>query len=62
MPTMGAEDFSFYLEQVPGCFLFVGLGEDVPYLHNEMYNFNDEILDTAASAFVAIAKHYLAID
>jgi hippurate hydrolase len=62
MPTMGAEDFSFYLEKVPGCFLFVGLGEDVPYLHNEMYNFNDEILDTAASAFVAIAKHYLAID
>lgn len=61
MPTMGAEDFSFYLEHVPGCFLFVGLGEDVPYLHNEMYNFNDEILDTAASAFVAIAKHYLAI-
>ncbi|MDO5667946.1 MAG: amidohydrolase [Alcaligenaceae bacterium] len=61
MPTMGAEDFAFYLEQVPGCFLFVGVGEDVPYLHNEMYNFNDEILATAAAAFVAIAKQYLAI-
>ncbi len=25
-PVMGAEDFSRYLEQVPGCFLFIGIG------------------------------------
>ncbi|MCG6197949.1 M20/M25/M40 family metallo-hydrolase, partial [Anoxybacillus sp. LAT_38] len=25
-PTMGAEDFAYYLEKVPGSFLFVGAG------------------------------------
>ncbi|NOL48694.1 M20 metallopeptidase family protein [Pelistega europaea] len=61
MPTMGAEDFAFYLEQVPGCFFFVGNGEDCAYLHNEKYNFNDEILSTAAGVFVGLAKHYCGI-
>jgi len=55
MPTMGAEDFAFYLEHVPGCFFFVGNGVDCAYLHNEKYNFNDDILSTAASVFVGIA-------
>jgi hippurate hydrolase len=58
MPTMGAEDFAFYLQEVPGCFFFVGNG-DSAYLHNERYDFNDEILPVAGSMFVALAKELL---
>lgn len=55
MPTMGAEDFSFYLQEVPGCFFFVGNG-DSAYLHNEHYDFNDNILPVAGGMFVALVK------
>ena len=58
MPTMGAEDFSFYLQEVPGCFFFVGNG-DSAYLHNERYDFNDQILPVAGGMFVALAKGLL---
>lgn len=58
MPTMGAEDFAFYLQEVPGCFFFVGNG-DSAYLHNEKYDFNDQILPVAAGMFVALAKSVL---
>lgn len=61
MPTMGSEDFAFYLEQVPGCFFFVGNGQDSAYLHNCHYEFNDQILAPAANTFLAITKEMLAI-
>ncbi|MGP5150476.1 M20/M25/M40 family metallo-hydrolase [Vreelandella alkaliphila] len=59
MPTMGAEDFAFYLQEVPGCFFFVGNG-DSAYLHNEHYDFNDAVLPVAGGMFVALAKELLA--
>jgi len=59
MPTMGAEDFAFYLKEVPGCFFFVGNGVEGAYLHNERYDFNDAILPVAAGTFVALAKRLL---
>lgn len=58
MPTMGAEDFAFYLQEVPGCFFFVGNG-DSAYLHNEHYDFNDAVLPVAGGMFVALAKGLL---
>ena len=30
---MGAEDFAYYLEKVPGAFIWLGVGEDVSGLH-----------------------------
>ncbi|MGP9550571.1 MULTISPECIES: M20 metallopeptidase family protein [unclassified Halomonas] len=61
MPTMGAEDFAFYLQEVPGCFFFVGNG-DGAYLHNERYDFNDQVLPIAGGMFVALAKGLLSRD
>ncbi|ART64630.1 M20 metallopeptidase family protein [Kushneria marisflavi] len=61
MPTMGAEDFAFYLQQVPGCFFFVGNGADSVYLHNDRYDFNDDILEVAASVHVAMVEDILAV-
>lgn len=60
MPTMGSEDFAFYLAQTDGCYFFIGNGTDGPYVHNQGYDFNDDILPTAAGVFVAIAQHYCA--
>jgi amidohydrolase len=59
LPTMGAEDFAFYLEKVPGCFFFVGNGEDSAYLHHPRYDYRDEILPVAAGMFTAIAERRL---
>ncbi|MDN6286353.1 MAG: M20 family metallopeptidase [Corynebacterium casei] len=59
MPTMGAEDFAFYLAEVPGCFFFVGNGKDGAYLHNDRYEFNDNILPVAAGTFVALAENLM---
>lgn len=60
LPTMGAEDFAFYLERIRGCFFFVGNGEDGAYLHHPLYDYRDEILPVAAGMFTAIAARRLA--
>ncbi|MBI2422847.1 MAG: amidohydrolase [Candidatus Hydrogenedentes bacterium] len=47
-PYMTAEDFSFYLQQVPGAFIFLGNDaqgiENPPSLHSPYFNFNDDAL------------------
>lgn len=45
-PTMGGEDMAFFLEEVPGCFFFVGVGRDgsAP-LHNPEFDFDERMLD-----------------
>ena len=58
-PTMGAEDFSYMLEQRPGSFLYVGNG-DTPDLHHPQYDFDDEAAPYGASFFVKVAEQALA--
>ncbi len=45
-PVMAAEDFSFYQEEVPGLFFFVGSGtpEFSQPLHNSRFNFDEKVL------------------
>ena len=45
-PKMGAEDFSFMLNERPGCYIWLGNGpgEGGCYLHNPFYDFNDQAL------------------
>lgn len=43
--TMGAEDFAFYLDKVPGALLRLGLGVDWPALHSPDFDFNDQALE-----------------
>jgi hippurate hydrolase len=59
MPTMGAEDFSFYLAERPGCYFFIGNGEKSAYLHNAHYDFNDSNIQVAAKVYLSIAEYYL---
>ncbi len=58
IPTMGAEDFSYFLEEIPGCYFFVGNGED-KCLHSSTYNYNDDILPTATKMMMEVAIAYL---
>ena len=68
-PTMGAEDFAFMLEQVPGCYAFIGNGDGSHrssghglgpcHLHNPSYDFNDNLLPIGASYWVHLVHDFL---
>lgn len=57
--SRAAEDFSFYLEKVPGCYFFMGNGENSASCHNSEYDFNDDLLVDAAELLCRIAMDYL---
>jgi amidohydrolase len=54
-PTMGGEDFSFMLEKRPGAMIFIGNG-DTAKLHNEEYDFNDEIIPVGCSYWAKLVE------
>lgn len=60
-PGTASEDFGAFLEKIPGCFLFIGNGNEhegkgsVP-LHNSRYDFNDDILATGAEFFAEVVR------
>ncbi len=56
VPTMGGEDFSFMLNTVPGAFIFAGVGENVANLHNEAYDFNDELIPVGCSYWATLVE------
>jgi len=59
--TMGAEDFSYFLQQRPGCFFFVGAalpGESRPH-HKSVFDFDERALLVSASVFVQIIRDVL---
>ena len=60
-PKMGAEDFSFMLNEKPGCYIWIGNGpgEGGCYLHNPNYDFNDEALTIGASYWARLVEKRL---
>jgi len=67
----GSEDFSFFLEKVPGSYVFLGNGDGdhrlASYhgmgpcmLHNTHYDFNDALLPIGASYWVHLARAFFA--
>ena len=59
-PAMVSEDFSYMMEAVPGCYVWVGAGEQCAALHNPAFDFNDELLPVGASYWVTLAERELA--
>ncbi len=65
-PTMGAEDFAFFLQEKPGCYIFIGNGDGAHrdgghgmgpcVLHNGSYDFNDQLLPIGASFWVKLVE------
>ena len=62
LPSMGAEDFAWFLEQKPGAYIWIGNGDadGQAMLHNPHYDFNDEILALGASYWARLAETVLA--
>ncbi len=54
-PFMLAEDFSYYQKEVPGLFLFLGTGTNIP-LHNNKFDFDEEVLLTGVKAYLKLLK------
>jgi amidohydrolase len=57
-PSMGAEDFAYMLEQVPGAYIWLGVG-DVPGLHTPQFQFDERILPRGAALLTALALESL---
>ncbi len=53
--VMGAEDFSFMLEERPGAYILVGNG-DGAMVHHPEYNFNDEAIPAGCSWWAEIVE------
>lgn len=70
-PTMGAEDFAFFLQAKPGCYMFIGNGDGEHRemghglgpcnLHNPSYDFNDDLLPIGATYWVRLVEAYLPV-
>ena len=68
-PTMGAEDFSFFLLEKPGCYFIIGNGDGSHraadhgggpcMLHNPSYDFNDALIPLGGSMWVRLAEQWL---
>jgi hippurate hydrolase len=54
-PVMGAEDFSFMLNERPGAFIFIGNGDSAG-LHHPAYNFNDDVIPFGTSYWVKLVE------
>jgi hippurate hydrolase len=68
-PSMGAEDFSFMLQERPGCYVWIGNGmgdhradghgQGPCMLHTGSYDFNDALIPLGAAYWVSLARRYL---
>jgi hippurate hydrolase len=68
--TMGAEDFSFFLQHKPGAYFVIGNGDGTHRegghglgpctLHNPSYDFNDELIPLGGTFWVKLAQRWLA--
>ena len=59
-PVTGSEDFAYYLQHKPGCFLRLGNGEHCPMVHNAKYDFDDANLTVGAAYWTRLAERFLA--
>jgi hippurate hydrolase len=74
-PTMGAEDFSYFLLEKPGAYFLIGNGDGAHrgryegmghdagpcMLHNPRYDFNDELIPLGATAWVRMVERFLPV-
>lgn len=62
-PTMGAEDFAFFLEKIPGAYLMIGAKDTkldaLSSAHSSKFWINEEVLPYGAALLAAVAEKYL---
>ncbi len=57
VPIMASEDFSYYLETIPGAFALIGAGkaDDAVPCHNACYDFDDRLVGVVGRVFARLA-------
>ena len=60
---MTGEDFAYYLEKVPGAFMFLSSSNhekhtDIPH-HNPKFDVDEDVLYMGSSVFVSIVENFL---
>lgn len=62
-PTTGGEDFSFYMQDIPGCFALLGSGNKEKrsdYAHHHgCFNIDEQVMNTGAGLYAQYAWRYL---
>jgi amidohydrolase len=58
-PSMGAEDFSYYIRKHPGAMFRLGMGEKSASLHNSHFDFNDKAMASGILFLVSLALEVL---
>jgi metal-dependent amidase/aminoacylase/carboxypeptidase family protein len=60
--SMGGEDFAYYLQKVPGCFMFVGVEppdrSSYPPLHSDRYDFTDAAMGVGITMFIELVRRF----
>ena len=61
-PTTGAEDFSFFSQQIPGMYFWLGVNEpgveEAPGNHTPFFKIDDRALDEGVKAMIYLALDY----
>lgn len=61
-PSMGGEDFAYYLQQVPGCFFLIGVqpeqADAYPSLHSDRFDFTDDAVITGVTMMTHLVLHF----
>ena len=57
-PSMGGEDFAYYLQKYSGAMFRLGVGPNPP-LHSDYFDFNDEALAIGISMMAGVAVRFL---
>jgi amidohydrolase len=63
--TMGSEDAAFFMQEIPGCYIFLGSanaerGLDAPH-HNSRFDFDEQALTLGVAVLTQALAHYLVI-
>lgn len=58
LPVMASEDFSYYLQQIPGAFALIGSDDGLPehqaVCHSPHYDFNDRLIPLVSRLFMRL--------
>jgi len=59
-PVMGGEDFAYYLQKVPGAFLFLGAGDGQEYSHHHpKFDIDEKVLHQGTALMAGLAYNFL---
>jgi metal-dependent amidase/aminoacylase/carboxypeptidase family protein len=62
-PQMGAEDFAYYQQKMPGFFFFLGVGNPAKKItamvHTEYFDIDEDALPIGVRALSTVALDYL---